>query len=291
MAPKIENKAADEATIYLYDEISFWGINAGDFVQGLAAIDASTIHLRVNSPGGNVYDGTAIYQALNEHPAHIVAHIDGLCASIAAEIVMACDEIRMAESGRFMIHDTWSIVIGGAEDMRREADFLVGMNETCAATYVARTGADADQVREWMAAETWFTAQEAKDAGFVDAIEPLKTAPKALKVFDLSAFANTPAELKDREPPTERDLEKVLRDAGLSRTEAKSILAEGLKAAPRDAAPPEPQAPVPPRDVATPAPEAPAAPPIKVDPVLALLGKAEKCLATNHLTTTEGVPA
>ena len=271
-AVKAEAKA-DEATVYLYDEISWWGINAAEFVPALAAIDAPTIHLRVNSPGGSVFDGMAIYQALNEHPARIVAHVDSLSASISSLIVMAADEIRMAESARLMIHDPWSIVIGGAADLRKEAEFLDGMTTTIAATYGARSGATDEQVRDWMAAETWFTAAEAKEAGFVDEVEPLKTNAKALKTFDLSAFANTPAPLRDREPPTERDLEKVLREAGLSRHEAKSILAEGLKTTPRDAAPPEPPAPEPQRD---------AAPPAKVDPVAALLGKVDIHLATTR---------
>lgn len=279
-AARVESKA-DEATVYIYDEISFWGVNAADFAKDLTQIDAPTIHLRINSPGGNVFDGTAIYQALNEHPAHIVAHIDGLCASIASEIAMAADEIRMAESGRFMIHDTWSIVMGGAEDFRKEADFLDGMNDTCAAAYAARTGATVDQVREWMAAETWFTAAEAKDAGFVDAVEPLKTA-KGLKAFDLSAFANAPAQMASREPPTERDMERALRDVGCSQHQAKAILAEGLKAQQRDVAAPEPKAPEPPRDAAAPAPVAPAAPPAPVDPTAALLARVDIHLATTR---------
>jgi ATP-dependent Clp protease protease subunit len=277
---QIENKASDEATVYLYDEVSWWGVNPADFSKDLAAITAPTIHLRVNSPGGAVFDGMAIYNALNGHPAKIIAHVDGLAASIASLIVMAGDEIRIAENARLMIHEPWSIVIGGAQDLRDEAEFLDSMNATIAATYVARTGAAEAQVLEWMAAETWFTAAEAKEAGFVDEVEPLKTGAKALKVFDLSVFPNAPANLKDREPPTERDLERVLRDAGLSRAQAKSVLAEGMKAPLRDAAPPEPDAPETPRDAAPPAPEVPAAPPTKMDPVLALLSKADILLAT-----------
>lgn len=279
---RIEAKAKDEATVYLYDEISWLGIQAADFVKDLAAIDAPTIHLRINSPGGSVFDGIAIYNALKEHPARVIAHVDGLAASIAALIPMAADELHMAENAYLMIHEPWSMVIGGAQDLRDEAELLDKVSGTIRDTFAARSGADADQVAAWMAAETWFTAGEAVDAKLADLVDTNNGNEKAkATAFDLSAFAHVPDQLQGRAAPTERDMERALRDVGCSQQQAKAILAEGFKAKQRDAAEPEPVAAEPePRDAA------PA--PIGKDKVTALLAQVDIYLAT---TRTEGVAA
>lgn len=278
---RIQNKASEEATVFIYDEIGYWGISPQTIATDLQAIKSDTIHLRLNTPGGAVHDGMAIYNLLKEHAAKVIVHIDGLAASIGSVIAMAGDEIRMAENANLMIHEPWSIVMGGAEDMRKEAEILDKVAGQIVGTYVARTGATEEQVLDWMGAETWFTAAEAKEAGFVDVVEPNNAKAQAMvRTFDLSVFAHTPDALKgDREPPTERDLERILRDAGCSRTEAKSILAEGIKARQRDAVEPVPEARKPPRD---------AAPPVGVDPVAVLLGRVDIHLAT---TRPEGVAA
>lgn len=278
---RIQSKA-EEATVFIYDEISYWGISPQTIATDLQAIKADTIHLRLNTPGGAVFDGIAIYNLFKEHAAKVIVHIDGLAASIGSVIAMAGDEIRMAENATLMIHEPWSIVMGGAEDMRKEADLLDKAAGQIVGTYTARTGATQDQVLDWMGSETWFTAAEAKEAGFVDVVEQNNAKAQAqVRTFNLSVFANTPAALQgDREPPTERDLERILRDAGCSRAEAKSILAEGIKAKQRDAAEPAPEAPEPPRD---------AAPPAVMDPVAALLAEADILLSTTrtpHMETT-----
>lgn len=245
---KIEQKAdASEATLYLYDEISFWGINADEFVKGLNEVDAETIHLRVNSPGGSVFDGIAIYNAIKQHKSTIIAHIDGLAASIASVIVLGADEVRAGESSYMMIHSPWSIVSGTAEDMREEANLLDKVGGTISQIYQRKTGLSADEIQEMMTAgafgETWMTAQEAKDKGFVDVVEELEEETKAKAsavVFDLSAFANVPDGLMaDRRPPTERELERILRDAGCSNKQAKEILAKGYAEGLRDVDPSE----------------------------------------------------
>lgn len=266
----------DEATVYIYDEISYWGVSPQQFAKDLEGIKAGTIHLRLNSPGGAVYDGLAIYNLLKDHDAKVVVHIDGLAASIASVIAMAGDEVHMAENASLMIHEPWSIVIGGAADLRKEADLLDKVGGQIMQVYVARTGASEEQVLDWMGAETWFTAAEAEAASFIDAIEPNNAKARAtLAKFDLSVFARTPAALKERDPgpPTKRDLERALREAGCSQAEAKAILAKGVQVEPRDAAEPAPAAPEPPRDAAKPDP---------VDPVAALLGKVDIHLATTR---------
>ena len=241
---KIENKA-EEATLYIYDEISWWGISADEFVKGLNAIEAETIHLRVNSPGGSVFDGIAIYNAVKQHKSRVVAHIDGLAASIASVIVLGADEVRAGESAYMMIHPPWSIVSGTADDMREEAELLDRVGGTISQIYQRKTGLTADEITEMMTAgtfgETWMTAQEAQEKGFVDVVEELEEETKAKAsavVFDLSAFANVPDGLMaERRPPTERELERILRDAGCSNKQAKEILAKGYAEDLRDVDP------------------------------------------------------
>ena len=122
---RIENKAkADEATIYIYDEISFWGVDAGQFVKDLGKLTAKTIRVRFNSPGGSVFDGIAMANAIRTHKSRVVAHIDGLAASIATIVAVAADEVLISEGAFMMIHGPWSIVMGDSDAMREEADLL-----------------------------------------------------------------------------------------------------------------------------------------------------------------------
>jgi ATP-dependent Clp protease protease subunit len=227
---KIENKAEpDEATVYLYDEISWFGVDAGQFVKDLNDIKAKTIHLRFNSPGGSVFDGTAIFNAIKQHKSKTVSHIDGLAASIASVIALASDEVRMAENAFLMIHDPWSIVIGNADTMREEAELLDKVGKTIAKTYMDKSGKDEKEIKAMMNAETWLTAEEAKEAGFVDIIEENDEKAKAT-LFDLSVFANVPAQLKgDKRTPTARELESILKSSGFSNKQAKEILANGYQ--------------------------------------------------------------
>lgn len=240
---KIENKSAlDESTVYIYDEIGWFGIMPEQFNKDFNAIKSSTIHIRINSPGGSVFDGTAIYNAIKQHKSHTIGHIDGLAASIASVIALAADEVRMAENAFLMIHEPFSIVIGTAQDMRDEADLLSKVAGTIAKTYANKTGKEEAEIKDIMAAETWMTAQEAIDNGFIDKIEETKDekSDKSQSImFDLSAYANVPDALKDRkEAHSARDIEHILRDAGVSVKQSKAILSEGYKEELRDVATP-----------------------------------------------------
>lgn len=218
----------DEAEIHVYDEIGFWGITARDFVRDLKQITAGTIHLRVNSPGGDVFDGVAMYNALKEHPARVVTHIDGLAASIASVIALAGDEVQIADNAFFMIHHPWTIAIGNAAELRKGADTLDKIAESIITTYLHRADASREVVETWMDEETWFNAEEAVEHGFADAIAGEATKAKAS--FDLSVFSRVPDALKAGAHPTKRDLERTLRDAGYSRSEAKAIVAAATQA-------------------------------------------------------------
>jgi ATP-dependent protease ClpP protease subunit len=198
---RIANAAGDDqrpATVHLFDEIGYWGTSAGDFINELKAITAPTIELRVNSPGGEIFEGYAIYNALAGHPAEITAYVDGLAASAASFIVQSADRIIMQETSQMMIHDGIGFVFGNASDFREQADLLDKLSGQIADIYAARTGIPAADWRTAMLAETWYTAAEAVDAGLADEVAPMKRRSSASsnvaahdvlsQLWDLSVF-------------------------------------------------------------------------------------------------------
>lgn len=165
------NAAKSEATLYIYDAIGSWfGIDPREWVPEFALITAKTIHLRINSPGGAVLDAEAMRVAIAQHPAKVIAHVDGLCASAATGLAIAANEVEMASGGAFMIHNSWGVCAGGEEEMLNYAALLRQTTNNIVQTYRAKTGKDEKQIRAWMNAETWFTAEEAKRHGFVDRV-------------------------------------------------------------------------------------------------------------------------
>lgn len=192
-------KGADEATVYLYDAIvsdDYWGgVSAIGLIKELIAIDAPVIHLRINSPGGDVFAARAIEQAIHEHPATVIAHIDGYAASAASYIALAADEVHIAPGGFFMIHKAWTLAFGNADDLMDTAALLEKVDESLVKTYAASTGQELEQIRDWMRAETWFDADEAVQHGFADKIT--ETSPKAKTEWNLAAYANAPRQQSD----------------------------------------------------------------------------------------------
>lgn len=210
-------ESGDSATIYLYDaivdsdlEAEWWGgVSPQRFAEQLAAIKASTIHLRVNSPGGSVFAARAMEQALREHSATVIAHIDGLAASAASFLVTAADEIVMAPGAMIMIHKAWTIAWGNSDDLVATAGLLEQIDGTLVRTYEARTGQSADDIAEWMRAETWFDAPRAVELGFADReagaeqgdAESASARAKARSqaaTWNLSAYKNAPHTPRDR---------------------------------------------------------------------------------------------
>jgi len=190
-------KAAEKtAEIYIYDEIGagfFGGVSAKQFVDDLNKIGkVDTINLYLNSPGGDVFDGVAIYNALKRNKAQIDVHIDGLAASITSVIAMVGNSITIAENGMIMIHDPWTFAIGNSVEMRKQADVLDQVGGTLVNTYTARTGIDAEEVKALMGAETWLDADQAVAKGFADKKSP---SVKMAAHFDLSRFRNVPRDV------------------------------------------------------------------------------------------------
>lgn len=159
------SNAADRAVVDLYDEIGFMGVTASQFVKDLRAIKASTIELRVNSPGGSIVDGLAIYNALRDHPARVDTVVDGIAASAASWVMLAGDSVTMNRHSQVMIHDGMGLTLGSASDHREAADLLDRLSDNIAAIYASRAGGTAAQWRAAMTAETWYSAAEAVAAG------------------------------------------------------------------------------------------------------------------------------
>jgi len=171
--PKVTIRNEDGGLrVDIYDEIGVWGVNASDFVREFSALDPgdNPVNVHINSPGGDVYDGLAIYQTLKASAAQIVVHVDGLAASAASFIAMAGDKIIMGRNSRMMIHDASTIEYGNAQDMRDTADWLDEESDNIADIYAQRAGGEATSWRSTMKAEKWYGAQDAVDAGLADEI-------------------------------------------------------------------------------------------------------------------------
>lgn len=170
------NEAGD-AEILIYDYIGYdwWsdsGITALSFRQQLEQLgDVKRLTVRINSPGGDVWDGMSIYNQLSQFEAETTVMIDGIAASVASVIAMAGDHVKAAEVSQLMIHDAWTVVVGNEQDMREWADVLAKIDGQIAETYATRSGSKtADQFREIMNKDTYLTAQEAMDWGLVDEV-------------------------------------------------------------------------------------------------------------------------
>lgn len=206
----IQMKAGGKsAEVLIYDQIGGdWfseGVTAKSFMQALSDLgQVDSIDVRINSPGGLVFEGNAIYNALKNHPAQINVYIDGIAASIASIIAMAGDSITMAENAAFMIHEPWSMVVGNQEELAKEMAILGKLTDISAKAYADRTGQPETAIRAAMKAETWYTASEALAAGFVDNISPNKciaacaslTAAKFSRVPDWVSRQYIPCEPK-----------------------------------------------------------------------------------------------
>ncbi len=173
-----------------------WGISAREFTAALGELgDVSAIELHINSPGGEVYEGIAILNALRRHPARVTAVVDGLAASAASFIAAGADELVMAPNTELMIHDAWGIGIGPASEMHALGDRLDGISNNIASVYQDKAGGQVADWRALMLAETWYSAAEAVEAGLADRIEGAdeepadddgEIAPRA--AFDLGVF-------------------------------------------------------------------------------------------------------
>lgn len=235
--------ATGTQVVELYDEIGYWGVTAKDFRDQLKGVTGD-FTLRVNSPGGDVFDGIAIFNDILAHKGKVRVEVSGIAASIASVIAMAGDEIVIAPNAFFMIHNAWTIAAGNRHDFLESAAVLGQIDEAIARTYVGRAKVGIRSVKEMMDDETWLGSAAAIDKGFADSLMAAE-APEGDTVtarFDLSGvFAKVPEALRWQaeaapEALTPRDIEKeIMRDAGpRTRSQARALM-RACKQGPEDA--------------------------------------------------------
>jgi ATP-dependent Clp protease, protease subunit len=210
LAWSIRNAADDDhAEIKLYAEVgeSWWfeSVTAQEFTDELDQLDVSSITLRINSPGGSVFDGVAMYSALRSHRAKVTSVVEGLAASIASIVMLAGETVQISDAAMVMIHNPWGMAVGDATDMRKTAQTLDEIRDVMVGVYAKKTGRSTAEIVEALDAETWLSAQKALDFGIVDQVlgdgeedTPDAGEAAARAVFDervFSRFRHTPEQV------------------------------------------------------------------------------------------------
>ncbi|MDD3847582.1 MAG: Clp protease ClpP [Syntrophorhabdaceae bacterium] len=220
---KVQAISDDETEIMIYDVIGWPFISADDFVRALAGITAKTVTVRINSPGGDVFDGMAIFNALKTYNGKVVTRIEGIAASMASVIALAGKEVQAYANTMYMIHEPYAFTAGNQYSLRELADILEKMSGQMIDIYSSNASPGKREIAQMMKDEAWLTAKEAKEKGFIDTVIDGKGAKAQ---FDLSMFSNVPDGLdggREGGELTEREIERALRDAGASRSFAKSV--------------------------------------------------------------------
>lgn len=255
------------ATVDILEEIGFWGVTSADFARDLKNLgDVESIKLRINSPGGSMWDAAAIASILEAHPATVTAEVVGLAASAASFILTAADRVHVARNAFIMMHMPQVFAAGESEELRRMADLLDKVADKMVAAYASKMKRNADEVRAMLSAETWFSAEEALEAGLADKIIG---EVKVTASFDVRNYVRTIPAALERNLTSEENMgdksktpTPELSEDTISAIAAKvaDILKAQAPAAPEAPAPaaPEAQAPAAPEAQAPAAPEAPA---------------------------------
>lgn len=220
---EIKNVTDEEAEILIYDYIGWPFNDPAELIRSLAEMKQKTVTVRINSPGGDVFDGMAIFNALQSHGSKVITRIESLAASAASFIALAGKEVQAYKNAMMMIHEPYVLAVGNQHDLRETAEILEKINNNMIDIYAANATPGKKEIAQMLKAETWFTAKEAKEKGFVDTILDGKGAKAT---FDLSVFANVPEGMegnREGRELTEREIERALRDAGASRSFAKAV--------------------------------------------------------------------
>jgi ATP-dependent protease ClpP protease subunit len=230
-----EDSESGEPEIEFYgpiSEYSWWGdeITPQLFKDDLAALGGGgPVTIRIHSPGGDVFAASAIRAMIADYPGKVTTRIDGLCASAATYVAMAGDHVVMQDSAFFMIHDPWTITIGGVEELKTTINFLKTIKNGIVETYQNKTHMEAEELERMMSNETWMTARQAQEKGFVDEVvsvgdaKPFKLQLQNMAVLNcLNSYQNVPEELLNETEWSSEDelnlmlLENVSDDAPVS---------------------------------------------------------------------------
>jgi len=222
--PGVRASSEEDRSISVYDVIGqdYWtgdGVTAKRIAAALRSMGKGPVTVNINSPGGDIFEGLAIYNLLREHPGEVTVKGLGLAASAASVIAMAGDEVQVSRASFLMIHNSWVYAAGNRHDLREIADFLEPFDRAMTDIYAARTGQDAETIGALLDAETWLGGSDAIEQGFAD----------ALLASDQTKEADQPA------AAAVRRLEAALRASGMPRSEAMTLISE-FKSSLRDAA-------------------------------------------------------
>ena len=221
--PAIKASDENDNTIGIYDPIGYdyWddsGVTAKRISAALRSLDGADVVVNINSPGGDVFEGLAIYNLLREYKGHVTVRVLGVAASAASFIAMAADEIQIARAGFFMIHNAWTGLWGNRNDLRETADFLKQIDDTIADIYHVRSGLSMDELKADMDKERWINGRDAIDSGFADAFLPSDVVVEDTKNFTKEKVAAHKADI-------------LLAKAGMSRSSRRELI-QDLKGTP-----------------------------------------------------------
>ena len=199
-----------DADIYIYDEIGFWGVTAKQFISDLNALgDITHINLHINSPGGDVFEGIAIFNALKTHGASITVYVDGVAASMASVIAMVGNPVIMPENTFMMIHKPFGFTGGDAEDMRTYADLLDKVEAVLLPAYAQKTGKTTDEIAAMLADETWMSGAECLAHGFADQVTPAVKAMACIQLKRTEEFKKMPESIRNMITPPRNSAPRV----------------------------------------------------------------------------------
>ena len=221
--PAIKASDENDNTIGIYDPIGYdyWddsGVTAKRISAALRSLDGADVVVNINSPGGDVFEGLAIYNLLREYKGHVTVRVLGVAASAASFIAMAADEIQIARAGFFMIHNAWTGLWGNRNDLRETADFLEQIDDTIADIYHVRSGLSMDELKADKDKERWINGRDAIDSGFADAFLPSDVVVEDTKNFTKEKVAAHKADI-------------LLAKAGMSRSSRRELI-QDLKGTP-----------------------------------------------------------
>ena len=223
--PAIHAASSDDNSISVFDVIGqdYWtgeGVTAKRIAAALRSIGERDVVVNINSPGGDMFEGLAIYNLLREHPGKVTVKVLGVAASAASIIAMAGDEVQVARAGFLMIHNAWILAAGNRHDFMAYAEYLEPFDASMADIYASRSGQDVKSIQKMMDGETWIGGSAAIEQGFADAL-----------------LASDEIEAGEEKPAAQavRRVENALRASGMPRTEAMRLISE-FKASLRDAA-------------------------------------------------------
>lgn len=208
--------AEEDRSIGIYDVIGvdYWtgeGVTAKRIASALRSLGKGPVTVNVNSPGGDLFEGLAIYNLLREHPGEVTVRVLGVAASAASIIAMAGDNVQIARAGFLMIHNAWVVAAGNRNDLRETADYLEPFDSAMADIYAVRTGDDVKAIKKLLDAETWIGGSDAVDRGFADELLPSD------QVGHDGAAAKAAAV---------RRIESALRASGMPKSEAVKLISE-----------------------------------------------------------------